>query len=251
MHICSRYNTDKRSLRRYINSSGSYTSTKQYSIVKDPTNAADGHPIFQLLSMNGSTITGSNYFCVNASVSATWMNTATENNAVTYNRKDLATLTDADYTNYKLDNFKKYKTQVMWILDQMYTGGTDKASIDAYLARAGIKYGPLPMFPEITSYYFENEKDEDGWSEDSWNGYFYMNGGSRVSVTLTKDMIEAVEQAAIWYFTNGTEDGFDAYAQNAEKRFTTWFEYTENRVTDSSVNEKNQNNDSRASINII
>ena len=68
-------------------------------------------------------------------------------------------------------------------------------------------------------------------------GYFYYDeNGNQIDVLLSADLVEAVEQAALWYFTNYLSDGnsqYNCYTSNSATSLLYWIRYAENTSTSS------------------
>ena len=215
-----------------------YTSSEGWGYA---LNNGTAHPIYQILAVNGGNVVGTNYFCLDPETSASWnYHTNTDANGNTYNTAGSINML-ANYTDYydledkddlsDLSNFsskkaivKNYK-QIMWILDNMYvasedsnqknsTTGNSKA-IEAIMAKAGIVYGDTGAERSGTAVYsYYGDEDNNSYyaryktnilyaNRDANGGYFYINSsGTQENVLLSAEQIEAIEQAAIWYFTN-------------------------------------------------
>ena len=188
------------SVRKVKNSSGEYIDKGEYKL-----NTGTNYPIFQIVSKNGNTITGTNYYCLKAKLGETWSDPEySVGEEVTYNTTyDLATdkteilgLSNNDYANTVRNNYGP----LMWILDNMYTDGG--ITTTQLLNNAGIVYGTNPVYPSKTDWHYNSE--EQVW-QYGYEGYT-VNGED---VILQVEDIEAVQQAVIWHFTNAGESEFD------------------------------------------
>jgi len=155
----------------------------------------------------------------------------------------------AEYKNVLGAN-GKYKGQIMWLLDNMllgsyYEGNTKKAysesDIDEFLAKAGIVKGEIEQLNgKIEAYYFNVDQYLNGneikdmhsnngfavknstlyanlYGNKDMKGYFYKDkNGVKQDVRLPQELIEAVEQAVIWYYTNN-----DSTIYNGTYTYTT------------------------------
>ncbi len=231
---------------RYVKSGGVYAPKGIYKI---KTNT---QPIFQISSFNDAERTGTNFYCLNAKVGATWTDNNKWSDPTEYNRYyilDNNIISEAElgteYANIK--NANTYK-QVLWILDNMYVRGQDEAdsqaieNIEELLAKAGIvkveadKYDSngdgTPDAYRVNGGYKYIYNPDLNVNKDSifkTNNFINTAKGSRASgycygetrpyepVVLEQQDIEVVQQAAIWYFTNNKALGdtiFDWYTKD-------------------------------------
>ena len=199
------------------NSGGEYQEKGAYAL-----NNGSTHPIFQIVSIGeNSQKTGTNYVCLNATRGATWTSNSvgqTVEYDISYDlvsdKSEIANLTEA-YSNVA----GEYYTQIMWILDNILLG-TD-FDVDTILAKAGIVYGNTGgndnREPIIAYYYDQTINPSSVFSKTDTVlfrqlygntygnpvGYSYVDvNGKQQHVKLSKELIEAVEQAVVWYFTN-------------------------------------------------
>ena len=164
------------------------------------------------------------------------------------NISDLQALVALDkYKQYEA--VSKYYKQIMWLLDNIYVASEDKnetiqknqtnteqiayakkpeqvtKEIEALMAKAGIVYGDTGStvgsgdYPKIYAYYGDDENNAyyaNYMSNTLYantyanGGYIYQKSGERYTLMLSAEQIEAVEQAAIWYFTNFLPNVSDA-----------------------------------------
>ena len=189
-----------------------YIQKNEYAI-----NGSRNRPIFQVAlrdENDSSLVAGTNYFCLDANTSYTWYGTGKNiTDTVTYSSSS-----DLESATGKSKIAQNYN-QIMWLLDNMYLATNDSGeknsvtgnskAIETFLSKAGIVYGELYKTPTTYSYYY-NEQNEDVaksvYYGNDMQGYYYMDGDTQVNVLLTPELIEAVEQAVIWYFTNGSSD---------------------------------------------
>ena len=250
-----------------------YTSSDGWAYA---LNNGTAHPIYQIISVNGDNIVGTNYYCLDADTSATW-NYSTDSTG----KYDTASIgKTANYTDYydmekkadlsEINNFSnkvavnKYYNQIMWILDNMYlyssseekneTTGNSLA-VEEMMAKAGIVYGDTGATKggkAVYSYY--GDEDNNTYyakykantlygNRDANGGYFYTNAsGEQVNVLLSSEQVEAVEQAAIWYFTNylgNNKSKYNMYTEVNSESGTAkfgdsgWLKYTSGTETNS------------------
>ena len=253
------------------NSNGVYENKNGYAL-----NTGTNHPIFQIVSVNGNQTTGTNYFCLDASAGSTW-NANRVGTAVDYdssydlvnNKSEISNLIST-YSDIAKSNYYK---QVLWLLDNMYVADSSKESISSYLAKAGLikqdentNKNDLGWYIDdnnqkhyIYAYYFDESKIKSANSNsifantssdvykqlygnlDGKGGYYYLDdNGNMVDVILSADLIETVEQAAIWYFTNylnnttaTTDDNseYNCYTSDSATSILNWLRYSEDSST--------------------
>ena len=217
---------------RVIKNGTSYEDKGAYAL-----NTGSNHPIYQIVKLENGNKAGTNFLCVNATRGVTWNNN-TVGTGITYDTSyDLATdksaiagLTAA-YNNVA----GTYYTQIMWLLDNILIGDYTEDDVDEFLAKAGIVKGEIQeLNGSVESYYFDETKIKSVNSSSAFantssdlylqlygnpitKGYYYKNiNGEKVDVRLSKELIEAVEQAAVWYFTNN-----DSTIYNGTYTYTT------------------------------
>ena len=258
-----------------------YTSSEGWAYA---LNNSSAHPIYQILSVKGENIVGTNYFCLDADTSATWnYNTyvVTDNQGnpvkdekgnIQYYHTAGSINTLASYDEYydltsesdlqkfaTLEHFKnysainKYYKQILWILDNMYVAAEDKneavennmqdtqqfvytkkpeyvtKAIEEIMAKAGIVYGRTGAtvgagdYPQIYAYYGDSKSNEYFSNYESNTlfaytdgGYKYQKDGKRYTLILNAEQIEAIEQAALWYFTNFLPEVSDEIINSAK-----------------------------------
>ena len=201
------------SLFRYAN--GKYTDG--YALNTVASQGESHHPVYQI--MNGTKTT---YYCLNARAGESWLS-GTIGATATYNRTyDLNSQTDLELmkndsslsSTYKNIANSKYLKQILWILDNMYipdttdtTGNVNLAQKRALLAKAGLVYGDVDS--EDISEQGYRYIAQDGYNYSSQvstvgkMGYVYKDSQGKIkSVELPDEMVEVVQQMALWYFTN-------------------------------------------------
>ena len=140
----------------------------------------------------------------------------------------------------------EYYSSIIWLLDNFYIPSPDDTTNpgtsvkDQYLANAGIVYGEVDAGEgkKYSTYYYDESKNPNENSAfkegvcliytylqgnpNGKGGYYYTDStGNKHDVKLTDDMIETVQQAVLWYFTN--------YINLSEsERKTEYNGYTEN-----------------------
>ena len=189
------------------NGSGTYIEKGAYSL-----NTGSNYPIFQIVSKSGNDVNGTNFYCIKGKLGDTWGN---PNNSigeeVVYNtsydfatdKTEIGNLSKAGYANTVSNNYGP----IMWIFDNMYTeGGITTTQL---LNNAGIVYGPNPQYPTKTDWHYDSE--ELVW-EYGYEGYKV----GEEDVILQTEEIEAIQQAAIWHFTNSGDSEFDFNIQEVK-----------------------------------
>ena len=245
--------TTRLSYFRYVkNSSGTYEAKGGYSL-----NTGTSKPVFQIVSANGDTIVGTNYYCLNAEVGDTW-NNAVVGTDVTYDTyydlvKDKDTIAGLSSTYSDIVN-SEYYTQILWILDNLYTGSDTEEEISEYISKAGIVFGETGSIvvdgqrqPIETYYYDETVNPDSEFSNTDSDlyknlygnpfgigdggGYYYIDENNNIgSILISQELIEIAQQAAIWYFTNylpETNEIYDVYTTSDEVAAKAWLRYTE------------------------
>ena len=253
------------------NSNGEYENKNGYAL-----NTGTNHPIFQIVSVNGSQTTGTNYFCLDATSGSTWSSNIV-GTAVDYD-KSYDLVNDKSEISKLVSTYSDiaksdYYTQILWLLDNMYVADSSTESISDYLAKAGLikqdkntNTNDLGWYIDtnnqkhyIYAYYFDESKikavnsnsifantSSDVYKQlygnlDGKGGYYYYDDNENmVDVTLSADLIESVEQAAIWYFTNylnnttaTTDDNseYNCYTSDSATSILDWLRYAEDTST--------------------
>ena len=179
--------------------------------IGDPTNAGSGKYLWNLRTYNSNNVNDlspvqRDLYCIKAEYGDSW-NPVNNGTIVEYNlsynlqadREKLITLLEADNSTTNdvvlklLDPTNGYYKEILWILDNAYVEGkTDK---DKFLENIGII------------------KSEDE--------YLNKNTGDKYEYILTDADIKAVQQAAIWHFTNYQLDGNADYNQEGKSAWIT------------------------------
>ena len=211
------------------------------------------HPIYQILkvdseSNNANTI-GKDLYCLNAEQGTTWgawsddgtTPTGAIGNTATYDI--YSNIQDEDDIQTTLiqntgngSNIKASLPQIMWILDNMYLPDETKTKAEKdqdiieYLGKAGIvKDGECILTiggQEYSAFNYKNydlnvkyTDSEDAIGRLGIQGYCYLDTTNNIQdVLLSEELIESVQQAAIWYYTNG----YDFYRKDS------WLKYKAN-----------------------
>ena len=207
----------------YVNITETNVNGVGYGI-GNPKNAGAGEYIWALRTyktnnVNDLSATQRNLYCIKAGYGEAW-NPENNGTIVPYNlsydlQDDRAKLVELlskgtkeanDLVLELLDDENGCYRELLWILDNSYIAG--KTNKDKFLEKIGIK------------------KDADGYyNEATDKGYDFI---------LTDDDIKAVQEAAIWYFTNYVLDGEESYNQLGN---TDWLTVTEDGATYSSLSE--------------
>ena len=216
---------------RVIKNGNSYENKDAYAL-----NTGSNHPIYQIVKLENNQTTGTNFLCLNATRGVTWNNNTVGTGVIYDTSYDLATdksaiagLTAA-YNNVAGTHY----TQIMWLLDNILIGDYTDEDIDDFLANAGIVYedrgGSFNGAALGKTYYFDETKIKAKNSSSAFadtsselysqlygnsagkGGYYYADStGAKKDVKLSKELIETVEQAAVWYFTNNGNTEYDCY----------------------------------------
>ncbi len=188
------------------------------------TKGSATHPIYQIMNASNKT----NYYCLNATAGESWLSgtigtSATYNRSYNLNLKSDIELLKNDTSlseTYKNVVNSKYIKQILWILDNIYipdssaTEEQNKAQKEALLAKAGLVYGnvdaELQDGTPLKGYRYIAQEGYDYSSKVSntgKQGYVYFNkSGELVNISLSDDLVEVVQQASLWYFTNYLEN---------------------------------------------
>ena len=233
--------TAKLSKTRWIkNSNNEYTNTeKAYAL-----NSGNAHPLFQILSVDGTDkVIGTNYYCLNASKGSTWMSNNVGEKVVFDKSYDLVAQKDEIADSSLVNTYKSVVStnygKLMWVLDNMYK--EDGLTIEELLANAGIVKGDTKQESPyidgtIHAYYYDstvnpNSKFSTDISSDNrfygnavTKGYYYLDNGEVKDVLLSEELVEAVQQAVIWYFTNNSE--YNCYTTSYSN--INWLKYATN-----------------------
>ena len=222
--------TIKLSYYRYVKDGNGYKqSTEGYALSGNPV-----HPIFQILSIDSSSknVLGTDFYCLNAESGATWL-TGDINQEIKYSKSTDLVKEKANVADILPD---KIYTQVMWILDNMYTeSGT--LTIQQLLENAGIRYYDAGATDTSGNsigkhYYYDGTKIGSTTKQydteyGAVSGYMVDNDGKIEDVILSKELVESVQQSVIWYFTNYVNKESSKYDKYDEKDriVKSWLEY--------------------------
>ena len=210
-------------------------------------NTGNNHRITQIISLGeNNEKLATNFYCLNATKGRSWGNESlslkpeyTASYDMIKDKSEIENLTTT-YSN----TVRLYNTQLMWILDHMYVDGG--ISIDNLLAKAGIEKNS-----EDGIYYYNYRKNTNSVFSDTSSdlyrnlygnlngkgGYTYLKNGENQDVLLSKELVESVQQAAIWYYTNykGNNDSkFNCYTDDTYKNQANpkqWLRYYINPTT--------------------
>ena len=198
-------------------------------------NTGDNHRITQIISLGeNNQKLATNFYCLNATKGLSWGNTSlslTPEYTASYDmikdKSEIEQLTTT-YSN----TVKNYYTQLMWILDHIHVEGG--ISVENLLAKAGIE-----IDSEDQLYHYNPQKNPNSvfsnTSTDLYrnlygnmDGYYILKDGEKQEVLLSKELVESVQQAAIWYYTNykGYNDSrFNCYTYVGDTSPKEWLRY--------------------------
>ena len=157
------------------------------------------YQIIEMKDSNYNTKEGIDLYCVNAGKP---LSNGGDHYTAHYNMKTQKN----DITTKGIINSDNYSA-VVWLLDNLYVQekNADKAG---YLANAGIIFD---NDPEINTYVYDRHLDtifnNKNLADIGRNfGYKYIDtSDNKIDVLLPDELIEVVQQAAIWYFTNNSD----------------------------------------------
>jgi len=134
--------------------------------------------------------------------------------------------------DYNINSIKNNYNQILWILDNIYIPGEDNEEDKiALLKAAGIKKKNNPNYEYECYIYEKNQYDYSGIASLGVSGGYILsdsNGAVKdenenyIDIILTDADIEAIQQAAIWYYTNNESENYK------NKDNTGWIYYTKN-----------------------
>ena len=198
-------------------------------------NTGDNHRITQIISLGeNNQKLATNFYCLNATKGASWGEVSlsgTPEYTASYDmikdKSEIESLTTT-YSN----TVKQYNTQLMWILDHIHVDGG--ISVKNLLAKAGIEEDS-----EDGIYYYNYKKNPNSVFSDTstdlyrnlygnMDGYYITKDGAKKEVLLSKELVESVQQAAIWYYTNykGYNDSrFNCYTNSGATSPKEWLRY--------------------------
>ena len=200
--------------------------------------------IFQLLevkSKTDNTIIGNNFYCLNTKEGTTW--NAHKEDTVEYDKSNNLRNTNNKSTNISeiktilnphnaTSNIEKYYSEIVWLLDNFYIPGeTDK---DEFFKKINIE--------KNTENKYVYNGDKDFISNNTYNyGYTYESK----DFIMPDELIEAVQQSVLWYFTNydykaPTDVEYNLYENSTNGIVTSWLKYTkyqDDDITKSKIHE--------------
>ena len=198
-------------------------------------NTGDNHRITQIISLGeNNQKLATNFYCLNATKGASWGEVSlsgTPEYTASYDmikdKSEIESLTTT-YSN----TVKQYYTQLMWVLDHIHVDG--EISVKNLLAKAGIEEDS-----EDGIYYYNYKKNPNSVFSDTstdlyrnlygnMDGYYITKDGAKKEVLLSKELVESVQQAVIWYYTNykGYNDSrFNCYTNSGATSPKEWLRY--------------------------
>ena len=203
-------------------------TTFGYAIGNPTVSTGDGKTIWNLVSYTDSNFTSindfskSNLYCLKAGAGFYNENGQSDENAKkTYTRlcsiSDKETMSASTHKYVKeLADGENYN-KVRWLLDNMYIKGEstelDKKKIlyEAGIAQASDE-GEKVLNGEGEYYYFAGGEYDYYATGDVDIGTIAKGGYSNI---LTDEDLVAMQQAAIWYYTNGDDTAYDKYANKS------------------------------------
>lgn len=216
-----------------------------------------GHPVYQISEVDSSNnFIGDNarLYCLNATEGTTWDTSAVGTNLNYDTKCDLKNATEVNTTvgyNTVYDISKyDYYSSIIWLLDNFYI--PNKTDKDDFLAKAGIIYGTLEdSVGSYNTYYYDESVNPNSVFSDSEEensiyaqlygnpygkgGYGYRDAGKSNEYqvkALPDEVIETVQQAVIWYFTNHLDNNndntntFNCYTDKNAESINSWLYYT-------------------------
>ena len=176
------------------------------------------YKITQIFSGSG-TSRKTNYFCTNAAVS--WAPGQTVEYDTYYDLNTDKTAISGLVSSYSNVTGSKY-TQILWLLDNYDVGSN--YDVKTLLAKAGI-------VEDDGIYYYDSSVNPNSVfskKEDVlvYYGNPYKRGDGYGNVIMSKDLIEAVKQAALWYFTNNGDSHYNFYTKESDTTLTKWLKYS-------------------------
>ena len=144
----------------------------------------------------------SNLYCIKAEYGYSWetADNASPANSAIYDKSYKIPLQQATTISTTADNILmgQYKNQLLWLIDNLYIEG--ESDLDEYLAKAGIEYN-----------------SEDGYiynpTLNTDYNYEYITNATEAfgNETVLPEDIIAIQQMAIWYYTNGLDTQNNPY----------------------------------------
>lgn len=201
---------------RYVYENNEYVKKDGYAY-------NNGHPVFQIMSLENDKYTGTNYYCLNALAGYSWNDAVNAHvgKVVSYDTSydldsDLEVLKSDNQAIYSNIAKSQYIKQILWILDNMYISDNNAskeenlAQKQEVLAKAGLSFTVVDDTDlngnSTNKYgyrYKKNNSSEMKVSVQALKGYFYYDEkGNYQYVDIADELVEVAQQAAIWYFTN-------------------------------------------------
>ena len=153
----------------------------------------------------------SNIYCIKAEFGETWNDRETDRTGegVKYNwsknlNKDIGTTPSKSVNDFWAEEYP-YLNALLWVIDNLYVPGeTDKIE---FLEQADIHYD------EYDGYTY--------WQDKNIHNYEFIAGTDSYANTLTDDDIIAIQQAALWFFTNYDDINYNFVSGKSWLRYTT------------------------------
>ena len=193
--------------------------------IGDPTvSTGDGKTIWNLVSYTDNTFTTtndfskSNLYCLKAGAGFYNENGQSDANAKkTYTR--LCSISDKEIMSASTHKYVKELAdgenynKVRWLLDNMFVKGEsteqDKKKILYEAGIAQVSEEGEPIIDGTGNYYYWADGEYDYYESDADIGTVAKGG---YTTLLTDEDLVAMQQAAIWYFTNGDNVAYNRYA---------------------------------------
>ena len=219
-------------------------------------NSGDNYPIYQIIRndrQDSDTIIATNLYCLNAIYGDTWQEGVKQQVKFNeyYDLKDRETIRKAQQGNkvYNLADYEYYNA-VIWLLDNFYIPSKEHGEEQNEQDRAEFlsKVGIIKKDIGIT---IDGQKYEPYTYDGKYNfanigvnkGYWYKDTSGKIQdVLLPDEIIESVQQAAIWYFTNYKEEGnrptnnpekYDLYFESENSMdWPDWLIYKEDELSE-------------------
>ena len=211
--------TAKIAMERYTeNSGGEIKSVEKGYTYKDIS--GDLHindNIFQILEVNSDTtakIIGKNLYCLNANKGNSWTTGTAEEKSVTYTKKHNLKTESIETINGIIPlTDTTTRSSIVWLLDNFYI--QNKTDKEEYLKKVGFDYHKpsiVGVSEENKVFYYKKPESTNSLyhlyskliGKEDGTGYAYKpkDNDTFSNVILPDELIESVQQAAIWYFTN-------------------------------------------------
>lgn len=179
-------------------------------------NGGEGKHIWSMVvskDENGTdAIHASNIYCIKAEYGETWQTNPLV--LVKYNKNYEVPLTQNSEQQVANDVlFGEYKNEILWLIDNLYIPEeSEQADFTKFLNNAGIYYDD---YDQGYSYVPTEEHD-----------YTNLVGTDAFAETVNEEDIVAIQQAAIWYYTNYGENE-NIYDKTG---IANWLQYTTNAL---------------------